>query len=102
MFTLSGSCEGSDDRILEVNLQKRSAGAPKYGMQEVMLHETVVSWLRRRLTESLPTREWEETPEAFGARLRATCADVNATLNVEGLCSDFPKRIRLSTARASC
>ena len=71
------------------------ASAQPGHMQEVMLHETAVSWLRRRLTESLPTREWEETPEAFGARLRAACADVNATLNVEGLCNDFPKRVQL-------
>ena len=63
-------------------------------MQEVMLHETAVAWLRRRLTESLPARCWEETPSAFGARLRAACADINANLNVDGLCHDFPKRIQ--------
>ena len=63
-------------------------------MQEVMLHETAVSWLRHRLTESLPARCWEETPGAFGARLRAACADINANLHVGALCKDFPKRIQ--------
>ena len=32
------------------------ASAQPGHMQEVMLRETAVSWLRRRLTESLPTR----------------------------------------------
>ncbi len=63
-------------------------------LQELMLHETAVSWLRFRLERSLPKRCWEETPEAFGARLRACCAQVNAELNVDGLCRAFPERIR--------
>ena len=62
-------------------------------LQELMLHETAVSWLRHRLTETLPQRAWEETPEAFGSRLRECCATINATLDVESLCKDFPARI---------
>ena len=57
-------------------------------------HETAVSWLRHRLSETLPKRCWEETPEAFGARLRSCCTDINAKLDVEGLCWDFPKRVQ--------
>ena len=67
-------------------------------LQEVLLHETAVSWLRNRLTETLPKRCWEETPAAFGARLRLCCADINARLDTEGLCMDFPKRILGETA----
>ena len=63
-------------------------------MQEAMLHETAVAWLRSRLETTLPKRPWEETPAAFAARLRACCAHVNAHHDVEGLCKDFPKRIR--------
>ena len=63
-------------------------------LQELMLHETAVSWLRVRLEQSLPPRPWEETPEAYAARLRQCCADVNAQLNVDGLCRAFPTRIR--------
>ena len=51
-------------------------------LQEVLLHETAVSWLRHRLTETLPAKLWEETPAAFGARLRQCCAAVNADLEV--------------------
>ena len=63
-------------------------------LQEVMLHETAVSWLRLRLEASLPKRSWEETPQAFATRLRRCCAQINAELDVEGLCRAFPKRIQ--------
>ena len=36
----------------------------------------------------------EETPAAFGARLRQCCAEINAELNVDGLCRDLPRRIQ--------
>ena len=41
----------------------------------------------------MPQRPWEETPEAFAGRLRQCCADINAQLDVDGLCRAFPKRI---------
>ena len=63
-------------------------------MQEVMLHETAVSWLRKRLTLTTPANVWEETPAQYAARLRRCCADINSTLDVAGLCRDFPKRIQ--------
>ena len=63
-------------------------------LQELMLHETAVSWLRHRLTQTLPPRCWEETPAAFAARLRQCCADINDNLDVEGLCKAFPGRVQ--------
>ena len=48
-----------------------------------------------RLERTLPSACWRETTEAFGTRLRACCADVNASLGVEALCRDFPKRVQL-------
>ena len=63
-------------------------------LQELMLHETAVSWLRERLTTTLPARCWEETPEAFAERLRRCCADINANVDVEGLCWKFPTRVQ--------
>ena len=39
-------------------------------LQELMLHETAVSWLRTRLAESVPRRAWLETRGAFAARLK--------------------------------
>ena len=63
-------------------------------MQEVLLHETAVSWLRFRLARTLPARPWEETPAAYGARLRQCCAEINAELDVEGLCRAFLERVQ--------
>ena len=45
------------------------------------------------MSESLPKRCWEETPENFAERLRGRCSRVNADLDVDGLCKGFPKRI---------
>ena len=62
-------------------------------LQEMMLHETSVSWLRYRLAQTLPAREWEESSGDFASRLRRCCADINEKLDVDGLCRAFPKRI---------
>ena len=64
-------------------------------LQELMLHEAAVAWLRHRLTETLPKLSWKETPDQFAARLRSCCAGVNEDLDVEGLCRDFPRRVAL-------
>jgi hypothetical protein len=63
-------------------------------LQELMLHETAVAWLRYRLKMSLPPRCWEETPADFSARLRRCCAEVNAELEAGGLRKRFPSRIQ--------
>ena len=46
-------------------------------LKELMLHETAVAWLTRRLTVTTPARAWEETPETFGARLKDAATYVN-------------------------
>ena len=63
-------------------------------LQELMLHETAVSWMRVRLTKTLPNRCWEETPEQYRTRLKACAAHINAHHDVDQLCSDLPKRLR--------
>ena len=62
-------------------------------LRELVLHETVVSWLRVRLVESIPQRACLQTREAFSTRLKMCCESVNRDLDVEGLCKSFPKRI---------
>ena len=64
-------------------------------LQELMLHETAVAWVRRGLTWTLPARPWEETTEAFGARLREVVRKVNDEYNVEGLCRELPTRVEI-------
>ncbi len=63
-------------------------------LQDVLLHETAVSWLRLRLTASTPARCWEETPVQYTSRLKRCCDDVNQNLKVDDLCNAWPKRIR--------
>ena len=68
-------------------------------MQELMLHETAVSWIRLRLGRSVPKKAWEESREAFTARLKKICEDINESLDVEGLCRDLLPRIEKLVAR---
>ena len=63
-------------------------------LQEVMLHETAVSWMRDRLTKTLPKRCWEETLEAYRARLKACAAQINSACDVDGLCRELPSRVK--------
>ena len=58
-----------------------------------MLHETAVSWMRTRLTQSTPQQPWLETVEEYGGRLRSCCEMINKDLNVDGLCRAFMTRI---------
>ena len=63
-------------------------------LQELMLHETVVSWARRRLTLTTPKRPWDETVEQYGNRLQAAFRYINEHHDVEGLSKEFPQRIQ--------
>ena len=67
--------------------------APAFTLQELMLHETAVSWIRLRLARSVPAKAWEETREQYTARLKAICREINDTLDVEGLCRALPAPI---------
>ena len=62
--------------------------------QEVMLHETAVALLRRRLTLTVPRKPWLETREAYGARLKDQAAFINVRYNLEGLSKEFPLRLQ--------
>ena len=62
-------------------------------LQEVMLHETAVSWLRVRLTKTVPKKSWEETLEAYRSRLKDCAAYINSHHDVSGLCRELPARL---------
>ena len=63
-------------------------------LQEVLLHETAVSWIRRRESLNRMARPWEETPEQFALRLKEIVQEINDTLNVDGLCRAFRHRVQ--------
>ena len=72
-----------------------NAVAQPGSMQDFLLHETAVSWLRHRLAQSTPKKCWEETRQAYGQRLKRCCEDINNDLDVDGLSRGMPKRLKL-------
>jgi len=63
-------------------------------LQEVLLHETAVAWIRRREGVTKGLAPWKETPEQFGERMRNICSYVNSNFDVDGLCRALPKRVQ--------
>ena len=62
--------------------------------QELMLHETAVAWVRRRLERCLPAEPWKETRADFGSRLRKVCREINQEYDVPGLTHQFLARLK--------
>ena len=96
--TNSGRIRGGFKAALQANnlktYYKDDAGQQPGNLQEVMLHETAVSWIRRREALNRMTKPWEETPEQFATRLKSVVQEINDTLNVEGLCRAFKQRVQ--------
>ena len=96
-FTGNGHITGAYKQALRDHSFKAALGddasVQPGNLQELMLHETAVSWIRYRLARTVPTKPWEESREAYTARLKRICEDINANLDVEGLCRGFTKRI---------
>ena len=68
-------------------------------LQEVLLHETAVSWIRYREARNRMAKPWEETEEQFGRRLRGIVQEINDKLDVDGLCRALPARVTKLVAR---
>ena len=51
-------------------------------LQEMMLHETAVAWMRLRLSKTKPREPWTETREQYGTRLKEIAAYINAEYDV--------------------
>ena len=49
--------------------------------------------MRQKLRLTLPKEPWNETEEAFEARLKAAAKWVNEKHDVEGLCSEMLQRM---------
>ena len=52
-----------------------------------------VSWMRTRLAQTAPKKAWEESVDAYGARLKACAAFVNKHYDVANLCKELPQRL---------
>ena len=77
------------------NMMGDNASAQPGHMQEVLLHETAVSWIRLRLAATVPSKPWLETREEYASRLRRVVDDINMNLDIEGLCKGLLKRLDL-------
>ena len=62
-------------------------------LQDLLLHETAVSWMRVRLQQTRPKKDWEETVEQYVSRLKAAAAHINAHHDVESLGKEWPQRL---------
>ena len=56
------------------------AGKQPGSLQEVLLHETAVAWIRRRLACTVPVKCWEETRQEYSTRLKRCCASTTSTM----------------------
>ena len=63
-------------------------------LQEVMLYETAVAWVRCRETVTQTREPWCETVAEFGDRLRGICQHINEKYDVEGLCRKLLGRLQ--------
>ena len=64
-------------------------------LSDCLLHETAVSWIRVKLSRTLPAKPWEESPLQLLARLKRVAATINKDHNVAGLCRELPSRVRM-------
>ena len=72
---------------------KDNAAVQPGELQEIMLHETAVAWMRQRLVKTRPKQAWTETLEDYRSRLKTCAAYINEHYNVDGLCRDLPTRL---------
>ena len=56
---------------------KEDASLQPGSLQEVMLHETAVAWVRNREKVTQPREPWKETTQEFAARLRIISQYIN-------------------------
>ena len=63
-------------------------------LQDLMLHEMVVAWVRRREKMKQPLHPEKETPAQYATRLRGICKYINEKYDVAGLCRQLPGRLQ--------
>ena len=64
-------------------------------LQEAMLHETAMAWVRVQLAKTTPKRCRAESVSDYHKRLKDVCAYINANFDVDGLCKELSYRVNL-------
>ena len=97
-YTLSGHMTGKYKAALQEHSFTAFAGENASNqpgkLGDWFLHETTVSWIRRRETKTRPKEPWNESVADFAVRMKSICTDINNSCNVEQLCRDVPKRLQ--------
>ena len=62
---------------------REDASVQPGSLQELLLHETAVSWMRDRLAKTLPKKPWEESLDQYRSRLKECAAHINTHHKVE-------------------
>ena len=62
-------------------------------LQELMLHETAMAWVRQRLARTLPKIPWQETIPEYISRLKQVACYINDQYDVDGLNRELPMRV---------
>ena len=64
-------------------------------MPDMLLHETAVSWFRKRMAiEKSVVLPWHETRQQWQHRARTCVRYINTHYDVAGLCREFPARVQ--------
>ena len=88
-----GACKEHGFKPWQGSNSKKGPHAQPGDIGDVLLHETAISWMRRREEATRPTKPWEETPHDVAARLQAAVCHVNEQFEVRALCMEFPQRL---------
>ncbi len=70
-----------------------NASAQPGSLQEWLLRETAVSWMRTGLAKTVPKECWAEALPAYRSRLKAVCASIDAKHDVAGFCRELLERV---------
>ena len=62
-------------------------------MHELMLHETVVSWIRHLEGQNRLKETWTESVAAYASRMKGIALDINTRYKVDNLCRQLPQRV---------
>ena len=72
-----------------------NAKAQPGAMQEIMLHETAVSWIRHLEAQTRPKEPWNESVTQYSSRMKMIARDINNRHKVDNLCKALPRRVGL-------
>ena len=91
-----GACKSNGFQLWAGTKAAQGPHAQPGDIADMLLHETVTSWLRARLAKSgaALAKAWEETLKELAKRIEKDVRDLNRICDVKGLCMEFPERLR--------